>query len=79
MTMYRELKVHVNLTSALDGGEWPPSRPGRITPQERFDGHLSRFGLCGEEKYILCGLLCGYFTARKPTKGRFGNNDTKLT
>jgi hypothetical protein len=25
-----------SLTSALDGGEWPASRPSRITPRERF-------------------------------------------
>jgi hypothetical protein len=27
-----------SLTSALDGGEWPASRPGRFTPRERAPG-----------------------------------------
>jgi hypothetical protein len=27
-----------SLTSALDGGEWSASRPGRITPRERAPG-----------------------------------------
>jgi len=26
------------LTSALDGGEWSASRPGRFTPRERAPG-----------------------------------------
>jgi hypothetical protein len=64
--MYGEVKVqlHVNLTSALDGGEWSASRSDRITTRKkiysvriarRFDGPLSQFGLCGEEK-------CNFFT-----------------
>jgi hypothetical protein len=28
-------KLHVFLTSALDGGEWPASRPDRFIPRER--------------------------------------------
>jgi hypothetical protein len=30
-----ELQLHAFLTSALDGGEWSASRPGRFTPTER--------------------------------------------
>jgi hypothetical protein len=48
-----------SLTSALDGGEWLTSRPGRFTPQEnspwypldrRLGGPQSRSGGGGEEK-----------------------------
>jgi hypothetical protein len=31
-------QLHVFLTSALDGGEWPASRPSRFTPRERVSG-----------------------------------------
>jgi hypothetical protein len=30
-----DVKLHIFLTSALAGGEWPPSRLGRFTPGER--------------------------------------------
>jgi hypothetical protein len=30
--------IHLFLTSALDGGEWSASRPGRFTPGERAPG-----------------------------------------
>jgi hypothetical protein len=30
-----ELQLHAFLTSALGGGEWSDSRPGRFTPRER--------------------------------------------
>jgi hypothetical protein len=30
-----EVWLHTFLTSALDGGEWSASRPGRFTPRER--------------------------------------------
>jgi hypothetical protein len=33
MKAYWEVKVH-SLISALDGGEWSASRPGRFTPRE---------------------------------------------
>jgi hypothetical protein len=45
-----------SLTSALDGGEWSASRPGRFTPRERapldrrLGGPQSRSGCGGEEK-----------------------------
>jgi hypothetical protein len=48
-----------SLTSALDGGEWSTSRPGRFTPRERapwypldsrLGGPQSRSGRGGEEK-----------------------------
>jgi hypothetical protein len=30
-----EVQLHAFLTSALDGGEWSASRPGRFTPREK--------------------------------------------
>jgi hypothetical protein len=33
-----DVQIHVFLTSALDGGEWSASRPGRFTPGERASG-----------------------------------------
>jgi hypothetical protein len=33
-----EVYIHEFLTSALDGGEWSGSRPGRFTPRERAPG-----------------------------------------
>jgi hypothetical protein len=33
-----EVQVRVSLTSALVGGEWSVSRPGRFTPGERVPG-----------------------------------------
>jgi hypothetical protein len=30
--------IHIFLTSAVTGGEWPASRPGRFTPGERAPG-----------------------------------------
>jgi hypothetical protein len=40
MKAYRGVDVwtHVFLTSALAGGEWSASRPGRFTPGERAPG-----------------------------------------
>jgi hypothetical protein len=37
MKTYKGVEVYicVFLTSALDGGEWSASRPGRFTPRER--------------------------------------------
>jgi hypothetical protein len=35
------------LTSALDGGEWYASRPGRFTPRERTPGTYLIGGLVG--------------------------------
>jgi hypothetical protein len=32
------VEIHIFLTSALAGGEWSASRPGRITPGERAPG-----------------------------------------
>jgi hypothetical protein len=32
------VKIHIFLTSALVGGEWSASRPGRFTPGERAPG-----------------------------------------
>jgi hypothetical protein len=33
-----ELYLHTLLTSALDGGEWSVSRPGRFTSKDRTPG-----------------------------------------
>jgi hypothetical protein len=33
-----DVQIHVFLTSALAGGEWLASRPGRLTPGERARG-----------------------------------------
>jgi hypothetical protein len=37
MGKWRHSSTH-SLTSALDGGEWSASRPGRFTPRERAPG-----------------------------------------
>jgi hypothetical protein len=36
MMTYREVdvQIHILLTSALVGGEWPASRPCRFTPEK---------------------------------------------
>jgi hypothetical protein len=55
---WRDNAAH-SLTSALDGGKWSVSRPGRFTSQgkspwypldRRLDGPQSRSGRGGEEK-----------------------------
>jgi hypothetical protein len=33
-----DVYIHIFFTSALDGGEWSASRPGRFTPGERTPG-----------------------------------------
>jgi hypothetical protein len=33
-----EVEIHAYLTSALDGGKWSASLPGRFTPKERAPG-----------------------------------------
>jgi hypothetical protein len=33
-----DVQIHIFLTSALAGGEWSASRPGRFTPGERVPG-----------------------------------------
>jgi hypothetical protein len=40
MKVYRgvDAQTHIFLTSALAGGEWSASRPGRFTPGERDPG-----------------------------------------
>jgi hypothetical protein len=45
------------LTSALDGGEWSASGPGRFTPRERSHGRRlgkpqNQSGRCGEEETL---------------------------
>jgi hypothetical protein len=39
-----DVYVHIFLTSALAGGEWSTSRPGRFTPGERAPGTHWRGG-----------------------------------
>jgi hypothetical protein len=33
-----DVSIHIFLTSALVGGEWSASRPGRFTPEEKAPG-----------------------------------------
>jgi hypothetical protein len=33
-----DVQIHASLTSALVGGEWSGSRPGRFTPGEKASG-----------------------------------------
>jgi hypothetical protein len=33
-----DVQIHIFLTSAIAGGEWSASRPGRFTPRERAPG-----------------------------------------
>jgi hypothetical protein len=42
-----EVELHAFLASALDGGEWSVSRPGRFTPRERDPGTHWRGGWVG--------------------------------
>jgi hypothetical protein len=46
--------IHIFLTSALVGGEWSASRPGRFTPGTHFIGGWvdPRAGLDDMEKYV---------------------------
>jgi hypothetical protein len=55
---FMEVWLHAFSTSALNGGEWSASRPGRFTPRERTPGThwiggwvrpQSRSGRRGEE------------------------------
>jgi hypothetical protein len=55
-----DVQIHIFLTSALAGGEWSASRPGRLIPGERAPGThwigwvdpRSRPGRHGEEKIL---------------------------
>jgi hypothetical protein len=56
-----DVEIHIFLTSALVGGEWSASRPGRFTRGERAPGThwiggwvdpQSRSGRRGEEKIL---------------------------
>jgi hypothetical protein len=55
-----EVWLHTFLTSALDGGLWSTSHPGRFTPEERarcplnmgLDRPHSQSGRCGEGKTL---------------------------
>jgi len=62
-----EVQFDAFLTSALDGGEWLTSRPGRFTPRERaFGTHWiggwvgPRAVLDGEEVYDELNLSQNY-------------------
>jgi hypothetical protein len=57
-----KIYLHVFLTSALDGGEWSASRPGRFTPggkslryplERRLDGPQSWSERYGDERNLL--------------------------
>jgi hypothetical protein len=41
------VQIHIFFTSALVGGEWSDSRPGRFTPGERAPGNYCIGGLLG--------------------------------
>jgi hypothetical protein len=55
-----DVEIHIFFTSALVGGEWSASRPGRFTPEERIPpypldrvgGPQSRSGRYREEKNL---------------------------
>jgi hypothetical protein len=67
------------LISALDGREWPASRPGRIASGEtapgthplnrRLGGPQSRSGRCGEEKNL--ALAVNQTPAIQPVSRRY--------
>jgi hypothetical protein len=42
-----EVYLHALLTSALDGGEWPASRPGHFNPGEKGPGTHLKGGWVG--------------------------------
>jgi hypothetical protein len=57
MKTYGVVEIQLHATSALDGGDWLASRPGRFTPRERapdsrwIGGWMDpRTGLDGEAK-----------------------------
>ena len=64
--MEAEVYLHSFLTSALDGGGWPSSRPGHVTILEECNYPLSRWlaghqrlsGSLGEEKSVLDCPFC---------------------
>jgi hypothetical protein len=47
MYWWVEAQLHTFLTSALDGGEWSASRPGRFTPRESAPGASGMGGWVG--------------------------------
>jgi hypothetical protein len=51
-----DVQIHIFLISALFGGEWSASRPGRFTPRypldRRLGGPQSWSGHRGEEKIL---------------------------
>jgi hypothetical protein len=55
-----DVQIHVFLTSALVGGEWSDSRPGRFTPgkspryplDRRLGGPQNRSGGHGKEEFL---------------------------
>jgi hypothetical protein len=51
-----------SLTSALDGGEWSASRPGRFTPRERNPGTHWIGGWVGPRAVLLVSdVRCNHF------------------
>jgi hypothetical protein len=52
---WRHSSIH-SLTSALDGGEWSATRPGRFTPRERAPG-THWIGGCVDPRAILDAVV----------------------
>jgi hypothetical protein len=58
-----DVQMHIFLTSALVGGEWSASRPGRFTSEERAPGthwvgrHRSPLPQDSEHKGLKCEVL----------------------
>jgi hypothetical protein len=47
-----EVQLHASLTSALNGGEWSASRPGRFIPSERARGTQWIGGWVGSRAFL---------------------------
>jgi hypothetical protein len=63
-----EVYIHSLLTSALDGGEWSASRPGRFTHRERATGTQWIGGWVGPR-----AVLDKMVKRKLPTPGRESN------
>jgi hypothetical protein len=50
-----EVYLHAFLTSAVDGGEWSTSRPGRFSHRERVPATLWIGGWVGPRAGLGCG------------------------
>jgi hypothetical protein len=76
-----------SLTSALDGGEWSASRPGRFTPRERapgthwirdwvggFEARTSRIRIRIAYHSVLCSVVIGLRTSGVVSRNIFRVN-----